>query len=308
MFAGSCSGSFYALHRSTGKLAWRYDTGVDGAPVQFHGDPLVLGDAVLTGCDGGEPSHTYAFDRLTGKMLWKQSRPALQSDLHRIGSNVVGRTWNGDLAALDLQSGELRWSVRPENYFFEVGADESPAAFGDCVYFGAADGAVYAVDGRSGATLWRQDLQCRLSASPAVDETSVYVGCSSGHLFRLAREDGRVLAEFAAGSRPIGRLAIAASRLVVLLGENTLVAVDADLSRVVWRHERSEWSSFQPLVWGSSVIAGDAVGNVLAFELEDGSEVWSTRVDGMVRGLGAEEGVLYIGTFSGTLFAFTRAP
>jgi outer membrane protein assembly factor BamB len=308
VFVGSCSGSFFALRRDSGEPSWSYDTAADGPQAQFHGDPVVAGDLVLTGCDSADPSHAYAFERRTGKLLWKQDRPALRSDLLHIGSDVVGRTWNGDLVALDLRSGALRWTVRPENYYFEVGLDDSPIAFHGLVYFGAADGAMHAVEGTSGRVLWRRDLGCRLSATPAVDDSTVYCGCSNGRFYRLSRSDGRVLAEFDCGARPIGRMAVSGDRLVTLLGEDTIAGLSTGLDRIVWRQESGlRWSSFQPLVRGDEVIAGDSAGNVIAFKLADGSRSWETRVDGMIRGLGAHDDVLYIGTFQGTLYAYSLA-
>ena len=60
---GSCSGRFYALDSASGMPRWSYDTRQDveeAGPAQFHGDPLVLGDQVVTGSDTARPSFMVA--------------------------------------------------------------------------------------------------------------------------------------------------------------------------------------------------------------------------------------------------------
>jgi len=52
VYVGSCSGTYFALNRSTGARRWTYDTRQDGDAAQFHGNPLITDDLVVTGSDG----------------------------------------------------------------------------------------------------------------------------------------------------------------------------------------------------------------------------------------------------------------
>ena len=37
LFAGSCSGVFFAFDKASGEVRWAYDTSQDGQPANFHG-------------------------------------------------------------------------------------------------------------------------------------------------------------------------------------------------------------------------------------------------------------------------------
>ena len=57
---------------------------------------------------------------------------------------------DGDLVALDLASGKLRWKYATGNLIGE----SSPAVSGDAVYIGDLGGVLHAVSVRDGKPLW----------------------------------------------------------------------------------------------------------------------------------------------------------
>jgi len=108
LYIGSCSGSYYALDRATGAIRWTYDTGVDGPPASFHGDPVTSAGLIVTGSDHTLGGYAYAFDLETGELAWRLDVGGLESDLVAEGSRVIGATSDGGLIALDLESGDSR--------------------------------------------------------------------------------------------------------------------------------------------------------------------------------------------------------
>jgi hypothetical protein len=52
------------------------------------------------------------------------------------------------------------------------------------------------------------------------------------------------------------------------------------------------------------VLAGDGKGLLQAFRLQDGEPVWSTWIEGAVRGLGRSETTLFAGSLKGNVYAF----
>src|SRR4030095_9021463 len=105
VYVGSCSGTYFALDRVKGEVRWSYETRRDGAPAQFHGNPLITGDLVVTGRAGQGPALVYPFDRKTGELRWKTPVDGQDTDLLRFGGLAIGGTTPGDLVALDLPNG-----------------------------------------------------------------------------------------------------------------------------------------------------------------------------------------------------------
>lgn len=305
MFLGSCSGTFYALDHGTGRVRWSYDTRQDGEPSQFHGNPVIAGDLVVTGSDTGA-GLTYGFERKTGALRWKTAAGPIESDLVRASGTVFGVTAEGNLAALDLATGKVAWTVKPETSPFRRFHGRAPAVSGDRVFFGGKDGAVYAVRTGTGEILWRRDLGAAITTSPVVAEENLFVGTGSGRLYRLAPATGEVTAEVGLSEGlPHALLASAQGALLALVGEKALVCLEPDLKAVRWtRTAAAGWSTPRPLLLGGAVLAGSEDGRLSAFRIEDGKEVWSGRIDGVPRGTSRDGSDLYVGTLRGTFLAY----
>jgi outer membrane protein assembly factor BamB len=61
----------------------------------------------------------------------------------------------------------------------------SPRAEGGRVYFGAVDGAVYAVDSGTGTLVWKYQTEAAIVSSPIVVEGIVYIGSLDQHVYAL---------------------------------------------------------------------------------------------------------------------------
>jgi outer membrane protein assembly factor BamB len=82
-YAVSTDGDFMALESATGALKWRKSLTKDfGAPTpgwQFAESPLVDGDRVVI-TPGSRRAAMVAFDKVTGKELWRASMPSIGSN------------------------------------------------------------------------------------------------------------------------------------------------------------------------------------------------------------------------------------
>ncbi len=304
MLLGSCSGTFYAFDRRTGELRWRYDTSQDGDPAEFHGDPLIADELVVTGSERTTLNHTYALRLDTGVPEWKEERFAFESDLIRVGDRVIGRTWNGDLIALDLATGAMVWKVQPQEYVYRFGIDDSPVEHDGVIYFGGVDGAVYAVDGTNGSMEWKQEMGTRITTPPITDGNDVYVGTADSQVHRLSAADGSVLAARSLGARPFGRAILAEHQALFLTGDRGLVSFDRSLGAILWSWEaESPWSSYQPLLRDSLIFVGTRDGRLLGLDIRTGEEAYSVSINGRPRGIGASGDTLFLGTLGGTVHA-----
>lgn len=300
LFIGSCSGVVYGIDKEAGSVRWRYDTREDAGPAQFHGDPAVVGDVIVTGSDTAEPSWIYAFSPEDGEIVWKRDTDVLESDIAKAGGLVFGQTFFGDYVALDAATGDFHWRLGSEER--RCGRrPKAPATDGQRVYVAAPDGSLKAVRASDGAVIWSHDLGCA-STELELWRDRLWAG-TGDELLAIEPKTGEVVGRIALGGPPHGRPAAVRESLVVQVGRQEVVAVDAEASRVLWRYrDDDELSSPRPHSYESLALVGDAKGSVHALDPVDGSVVWTVEVRGTVRGIGSEPGALYVGTLDGVVY------
>jgi outer membrane protein assembly factor BamB len=304
---------FRALEKKTGKVRWSYDTTSDGDPVQFHTDPVVVDDLIVTGSDLVHGvARVYAFERETGKPRWKRDIGwGASGDVLRVGSNVYVVTYQDELLCLDWKTGEPVWKFATGHKNDEAGRGANPAAANGRVFFGSLDGTVYALDGNSGAVVWKRALGAAISTSVLSAGGSLYVGSANRHLYRLDSKTGAVTADYSANERPDGRLLATEDSVLAFFSEQKLVSLASSLASVRWTEASSgPWTSSRPYAWKGAILAGNQRGELFALKPSDGAHLWSGTFEGAIRGIGSDDEVLYIGTIRGRVYAWAppKAP
>ena len=145
---------------------------------QFRGSPSLTGvsDATLAA-------------ELT--LLWTyQADEAIDSSAAIADGTVYVGTYAGTLIALDLATGEERWTYTTG----DLGIGESsPAVAGDLVFVGDLGGVFHAVDTATGAARWTFETMGEIKSSPVVIGDRVLIGSYDGYLYGLAIADGALL-------------------------------------------------------------------------------------------------------------------
>jgi len=296
-----------ALDRNTGQVKWDYDIRKDGEQTSFHGDPLVTDQLVVIGTDGNM-GHVYAFDRTTGAVRWKYrvDQRGVASDVIRLGNNIYAVTLGDELLCLDLMTGKAKWTFHSGFSSKDFRWTSTPTMAEDKIYFGGLDGTVYALDAESGATIWKRELAARVTTSIALQGHNLYVGTSKRQIYRLDSTSGEVLSSFATEAEPRGHLLIGGDSLLVFLGDELLANLDPALKKLRWCADASkEWTSARPYLWHGMVLAGNRR-ELVAFGYTNGARLWSHQFPEVVRGIGTSDAVLYVGSLSGPIFAYTR--
>jgi outer membrane protein assembly factor BamB len=107
LLVGANSGRFYAIDEATGRVNWQVQlTG------QIKGTPMVWENKVYF---SSWDKYYHAYDLNTGKQVWKQYMGGrVQTSLALVPGVNLGLTNNkvGDIAALNLETGEFQWRLR----------------------------------------------------------------------------------------------------------------------------------------------------------------------------------------------------
>lgn len=308
---GSCSGTLYSLDRATGEPIWLYDTAADGSRAQFHGEPLLLGDRLVVPTDSNPKGHLYSFDTASGELLWKTPfRYGVGTTPLLIGERIVVVSMEGDVAAIDSKSGEIAWRVTPVGRLERGLAIASPARAANRIVVADNANQIVALDAANGSTVWRKTLSGRPNTSLVVTGNDVVVGTADGYLHSIAVQSGHVTKRTKLDGMPYGSLTALDGRLLVLVSSRTsrLLALDAASHEVRWQQETpKEWTTYRPLVTGSTVIVGSEEKDLCAFDRATGERRWCRPVGAVPRGLGiSPDGTLYVGALSGVVQAFRR--
>lgn len=208
----SRDGYFYALEQATGKLLWRFATqgearfaavGGYGTPAEYGpvtdpwdfyaSSPLVHAGKVYF---GSSDHHLYALNAATGALVWsfKADAPIHSSPRYASNKIFVG-TWGTRLYAVDAQTGNEVWQfqggVDPQHHVMQ-GITASPTVDGQCVYIGARDGFMYALNVADGAQVWKYAAEGSwILSTAAVDENNVYIATSdTGLMLALNKNTG----------------------------------------------------------------------------------------------------------------------
>jgi len=200
VYAGSEDGQLLALNLATGALLWQR---------QFGGwvyAPAIASNALIL---AGQEPLVRALNPHEGTTLWQY--PLTQESVHypvlAASDTVIITSFSGQVLALDVNSGALRWQIQ------DTSANHSPLSVGSTLYFRTFAGPVIARDRRDGRELWRssqsfsaQPLQWFQDSVLAVDEF--------GAVVRLAGASGTVLQRYTGTGGLIGTAVGTSGRLL----------------------------------------------------------------------------------------------
>jgi eukaryotic-like serine/threonine-protein kinase len=310
LFIGSCAGIFYALDKTSGEVRWSYNIRKDRDQNNFHGNPLITDELVITTTDGGSrPTGVggiYAFEKATGKVRWTfDGGRGVPTGILRLDNRIYAATFNDELVCLDLQTGRLNWSFRTGRPNSQLYSNVTPAGERDRVYFGGLDGKVYAFDSATGKKVWERDLSTPIAGSMILSGDSLYVGTLGKTIYRVRAKNGEVMSDYVATDQVYWSFALANDSLISHVGDKGLISLPMSLDKPRWTQESAKpWSSSQPYLWQGTAIVGTEDGEVDAFRLSDGLRQWSHKFTGPIGGIGGDQNVLYIGTRNGMLYAY----
>lgn len=190
-------GRIFGLDANDGSRLWIYERTMPALTLRGTSNPVITGDVVIAGFDGGRLS---AIELFTGKLIWETSislssgRSQLErmvdidSDPVIIGNDIYVATYQGRLASVALETGRITWTRDISSY----------AGFtsdGKIIYITDDKSHVWALDRATGNSLWKQEnLYARQATAPATIGNLVVVGDLEGYLHWMDKDNGQFVA------------------------------------------------------------------------------------------------------------------
>lgn len=206
VFVKTVDGELIAFDRQCGKTIWHYEHSTPLYILRDSSAPKLVNNRLIVGFSDGKLA---AYQANTGMLLWEQTIATptgrgLMNQLVDISANpelqqdtVYVVTYQGNIAAVSISSGEIRWEQPLSSY---AGMVLTPQA----VVVTEADGVVSAYAKSSGKQLWRQTgLQYRTVTGPAWQGDTVVVADKLGYVHWLSLCNGCFVARAKTTNEPI---------------------------------------------------------------------------------------------------------
>ncbi|WP_221032602.1 PQQ-binding-like beta-propeller repeat protein [Actomonas aquatica] len=162
--------------------------------------------------------------------------------------------------------------------------------FDNSVYFGSADGRLYAVAADDGSLQWKVDTGGAIAGAPAVTDDVVVVVGRGEQVYALSRADGVVRWSF--DLRPdlpttrswnyfTAAPVVNGDQVLVPSGDGALYALDLADGSEHWRFQTDDSLRASPLVADGVVYQPSGDDHVYALSTTDGSELWRVATEGV---------------------------
>ena len=132
----------------------------------------------------------------------------------------------GEIQAIDLNKGVVKWKATL--------ATAMKPATGDGLVFAAGDGAITALEQRSGAVLWRTPLDGTLAAPLYWDTGWLIASLESGDLVAIRAQDGEVMWRQPLGAPLASTPTPGGDRLYLALGDGRVIALTLATGAAAW--------------------------------------------------------------------------
>lgn len=270
VFFTSGNGALNSVFLENGKVEWSYElrNSVTSAPTVEGQDLYVMtSDDVLL-----------ALESKTGKWLWHYRRknttgPVIHGAASplAIGNVVWAGFSDGTLVALNRKDGKVIWEKLLNNNRRFSGLVSDFCKEGERVYVSAYDNDLYALDAKTGATLWILPQAGGAKGVQFMDGT-LYVPSSSGHVYAVDATKGQTKWKFELDSVTTSGVTVLQNYVVVASSAEYLYLLDRTTGKLLDRIDMGYKSGFsgpfvadpsRPWIYGLS-----RGGNLVALSIE----------------------------------------
>jgi outer membrane protein assembly factor BamB len=204
----------------------------------------------------------------------------------------------------------VRW-----RYESSITLNLTPASDNERIYLPLAGGTIVALNAKDGQLCWRSEIGGEFSASPAADDTAIYVAseivdttgtqtASAGALRAIGREGG-VTQWLTPLVKPLrGAITLGGDKLFAGGSDGRAYAFDKRTGGVFWSIPFPSPFSGQPIADGGRVYFGSEDGTLLALEESTGKILWRYRTKGAIRGpVAVSRSTVFFGSGDGYVYA-----
>jgi len=197
---------------------------------------------------------------------------AIAENISVAGDLALAPSDDGALHAIDINTGEERWSVQLD------GPAGGPAVADGTVFISDGNGAIHALSLADGSEWWPSSVPLAAPTAPIVDGDRVYLGTGDGYLVALNAATGAIVwqTEVSPDGLPVYRVpALSDGRIFAGVQNGPFVAVQASDGKQLWSAPGNGSGYGTPVVSGKGVYISGG-GGLRALDVASGDVRWQT--------------------------------
>ncbi len=276
------------IGRAAGRGLLNFDL-FTGSDATFVTGGVGVGEGlVLLGTSQGQ---VVALDQVNGREIWRTTVPSeVVSAPVTNGDIVAAQSVDGQLVALDAETGEVRWSYDNQVPILTLRGTAAPVIVGDIVLAGFSSGKIAALGAELGELRWetrimlpqgRSELEriVDVDSTPLVLGGVVFAASYQGRLKAIRLTDGA--ARWEQEMSTYRDLAQGAGQVYVIDEKDEIYAYDADTANVTWTQRALRMRRLtSPVTFGNYLVVADGEGYLHVMAQSDGRFVARTKLGG----------------------------
>ena len=258
LFAADSSGQAFSFDLENGNNIWNKKLSEETFGIEINEDSLFI--ATNKGL--------VSVDKNNGKILWEKNLGKVLTKPVVYKNTVIASFIDGSVCGFNIESGKKLWS-----YSFDDRAYISEIK--DNLIFVSADKTCYCFDLKEEKIIWEFKTERKVTASPKVDQKTVYFGSWDGNLYALNYKNGELKWNYQTGwgvdSTP------EVSDGIVYIGglDNNFYAINKESGELEWFFTCKSAIHSNPLAYGDLVFFGSDDGRLYSLDKKTGETVWS---------------------------------
>jgi outer membrane protein assembly factor BamB len=175
------------------------------------------------------------------------------------------------------------WSAKPASSNNSYWSKLTMAVNEQTLFSADHSGTVVALEVDTGRQQWSVDLDLPISGGLGYGDKKVVLGTIEGQVYTLNAQDGSVLWSSSVSSEILSTPSVNSDIVVAQSIDNRIYAFDAESGEELWQHDAgapilSVRGNSSSMILNNMVIAAFDNGKLTAFNSENGSLIWETRL------------------------------
>ncbi len=247
-------------------------------PYGVEAGAAMINDRLFVGSNNGK---MYSVNLANGEIVWTfDSSSELVSEPLLSEGVLYFVSGSQSLYAVDATSGKQLWihSRQDTTSTITIRGGSKPNIANDILYVGFSDGALVALNAKTGTAQWEITLNRNskfkdIDASPVIDNGFIYVNSYDDKIYCLSKEKGEIIWNAPYGG--VGTPIISGDKLYTTSSKGELVALNVKDGQLLWSRKTLDGIFSDLSLYNDVIVTGESQGKLLFFNKLTGETVGS---------------------------------